>query len=328
MASGKMLYVNLPEETTRRLVFYLAMEEYVAQHIDEDECFFMWQTKPTVIFGRNQLIENEVNLDYCKKHNIETYRRKSGGGCVYSDMNNIMFSYITRDVNVNFTFNRYVNMVALTLLKLGVDAKATGRNDILIDGKKVSGNAFYHTPGRSIVHGTMLYDTNMDNMVGSITPTDEKLLSKGINSVRQHIALLKDYVNISIEEFKIFVRKNLCDKEITLTAEDVKEIEKIEKEYLSDDFIYGNNPKYTINKKGRIENVGDFDIRIEMKNGLIKKINILGDFFITGDLDNGLLNKMRNKPLTKESLEETIPDTLNDLIMNLKKEDLINLMTK
>ena len=323
-----MVYVNLPDDKTRKLVFYLAMEEYVATHIVEDECFFMWQSQPTVIFGRNQLIENEVNLDFCKKHNIQTYRRKSGGGCVYSDMNNIMFSYITCDENVNLTFNKYVNLVALTLYKLGIDAKATGRNDILIDGKKVSGNAFYHIPGHSIVHGTMLYDTNMENMVGAITPTDAKLLSKGVKSVRQHIALLKDYINISIEDFKIFVRKNLCDKEITLSEEDVKKIEEIELEYHSYEFIYGNNPRYSINKKGRIDNVGDFDIRIEMKNGIIKKINMLGDFFLTGDIDKGLLEKFKGRQLTKESLNEFIPDELENIIMNLKKEDLIKLLLK
>ena len=140
-----MIHTTLPFNQTRRLSFYLAMEEYVARHLNhDDDCFFMWQVNPSVIFGRNQLIEKEVNIDYCKKHHIEMYRRKSGGGCVYADMSNVMFSYITRDENVNFTFNRYINLLVLVLFKMGIDAKANGRNDILIDGKKVSGNAFYH----------------------------------------------------------------------------------------------------------------------------------------------------------------------------------------
>ena len=140
-----MIYIALPEtDTIRRLSFYLATEEHVARHMDLDEAFFMWQVNPSVIFGRNQLIENEVNIDYCRSHNIETYRRKSGGGCVYADRSNVMFSYVTKDENVSLTFNRYVNLVALVLCRLGIDARATGRNDILIDGRKVSGNAFYH----------------------------------------------------------------------------------------------------------------------------------------------------------------------------------------
>ena len=121
-----MTYISLSDSINRELPFYLAMEEYVARHVDVADAFFIWQVSPTVIFGRNQLIENEVNLDYCRSHNIATYRRKSGGGCVYADMGNLMLSYITKEENVNFTFNRYINMVALVLCRLGVEAKATG----------------------------------------------------------------------------------------------------------------------------------------------------------------------------------------------------------
>ncbi len=321
-----MIYINLPEEKQRRLSFYLAMEEHVAHVVDADDCFFMWQVEPTVIFGRNQLIENEVNIDYCRKHGIQMIRRKSGGGCVYADMSNIMFSYVTKDENVNFTFNRYINMVALVLHKMGVKATASGRNDILIDGKKVSGNAFYHIPGRSIVHGTMLYDTHMEHMVGSITPTDEKLVSKGVQSVRQHIALLKDYTDMSLADFKRFVRENLCQEEATLTSEDVKAIEEIEKEYLTESFIYGKNPRYTLTKRGRIEGVGEFDIRLELKNEVIKEMNIMGDYFLVGDIDSRLLKPLLGVKLNREELGKALPERLDDLILNLEKEDFINLM--
>ena len=321
-----MIYISLPEERPRRLSFYLAMEEHVARHLDVDEAFFMWQVNPTVIFGRNQLIENEVNLAYCRENNIQTYRRKSGGGCVYADMTNIMFSYITKEENVSFTFNKYINMVTLMLCKLGVDAKASGRNDILIDGKKVSGNAFYHIPGHSIVHGTMLYDTNMRNMVASITPSDDKLVSKGVKSVRQHIALLKDYTTLTIDEFKTFAKANLCDSQLTLTADDVAEIEKIEEEYLTDEFIYGNNPRYTVVQKKRIENVGDVEVRLEIKNDVIRDINIMGDYFLVGDLDNRLLKPLKGLPYRKEEIERALPERLDNIIMNLNKEDFVRLI--
>ena len=139
-----MTYVELPDDRRRRLSFYLAMEEYVARKMDSHDWFFMWRVPPTVIFGRNQVVENEVNIEYCRRLGIEMYRRKSGGGCVYSDMNNVMFSYVTADGNVNMTFNRYMNTICLMLMRMGVDATSSGRNDILIDGRKVSGNAFYH----------------------------------------------------------------------------------------------------------------------------------------------------------------------------------------
>ena len=322
-----MIYVALPENIgERKLTFHLAMEEYVERKLPQNEYFFMWQVQPTVIFGRNQLIENEVNIDYCRNHHINTFRRKSGGGCVYADMSNIMFSYITPDENVSLTFTRYVEMVAETLRRLGVDAKASGRNDIMIGNRKVSGNAFYHIPGRSIVHGTMLYDTNMQNMVGAITPTDEKLVSKGIQSVRQHITLLKDHISLDIEEFKEFVKKDLCDSEITLNDNDIAGVEEIEKEYTTPEFIYGNNPRYNINRKGRIEGVGDFAVSLEMKNDIIHDIDVKGDFFLVGDIGEGIIQPLKGKQLNPESLAAALPDRLDDIILNLKKEDFIRLI--
>lgn len=321
-----MVYVNIPENKNRLLTFYLAAEEYVANNFDRKDYFFMWQVNPTVIFGRNQLIENEVNLEYCKNHDIKTFRRKSGGGCVYADMNNIMLSYITDEGNVNFTFNKYINLIVFMLNKLGVNAVASGRNDIMIDGRKVSGNAFYHTPKRNIVHGTMLYDTDMQNMVGSITPSDTKLISKGIQSVRQHITLLKDYIDLSLEEFKAFMKQQLCDEEITLTEEDIEQIKIIEQEYLSKEFIYGNNPKYNIISKQRINDVGDMEIRIEIKNNIIKSINVMGDFFIAGDIDAKIIKPLRNIPLERNRISEALPDSLSKIIPNLKKDDFINLI--
>jgi lipoic acid synthetase/lipoate-protein ligase A len=288
----------------------------------------MWQVEPSVIFGRNQLIENEVNLDFCKKHGIQMYRRKSGGGCVYADKRNVMFSYITSEEQVGFTFNRYINMVVTVLQRLGVDASASGRNDVMIGDRKVSGNAFYHLPGRSIVHGTMLYDTDMVNMVGAITPSDAKLLSKGVASVYQRVALLKDYTKLSLEEFMIYVRQTLCDDDLMLTNEQVKAIEQMEKEYLSDEFIYGKNPRYTLIKRRRIEHVGDLEARIEVKNGIIKNVNLLGDYFLVGDLDKGLLQKLIDVPLEYVALRRVLPDRIDNIIMNLMTEDFILLLTE
>ena len=321
-----MIYVELPDDRVRRLSFYLAMEEYVARHMDERDFFFMWQVEPSVIFGRNQLIENEVNLEFCRNRGIRTYRRKSGGGCVYADMKNIMFSYITSEENVGFTFNRYINMVVLVLNRLGVDARANGRNDIMIGDRKVSGNAFYKLPGRSIVHGTMLYDTDMENMVGSITPTDGKLLSKGVRSVRQRIALLKDHIGMDMDEFKLFVRDNLCKSRVTLTESDISAVEHIERGYLSDDFIYGNNPRYTVTRRGRIEGVGEMEVRMELKNDIIKAVNIVGDYFLTGDMDSMLIAPLIGTRLTAEELTAALPRNTEDVVMNLSREELVKLL--
>ena len=127
-----MKFITLPFTETRRLSFYLAMEEFVARRLDESDAFFMWQVEPTVIFGRNQVVENEVNLDYCREHGIHVVRRKSGGGCVYADMDNVMLSFITSGENVGFAFNRFINMVLLVLRKMGVEATGTAHNDVMI----------------------------------------------------------------------------------------------------------------------------------------------------------------------------------------------------
>ena len=323
-----MTYVALPEEMQYRLPFYLAMEEYVAREFPAQEFFFMWQVEPTVIFGRNQLVESEVDIEYCKSNDIQFYRRKSGGGCVYADKSNIMLSYISPSTNVNFTFNRYMLMIEHALQKLGVDARTSGRNDILIDGRKISGNAFYHLPERSIVHGTMLYDTNLEFMAKATTPSDSKLKSKGVNSVRQHVTTLNRYISITIEELKHHIREELCSDSIVLSQKDIDAIEKIELGYYEPSFIYGNNPAYSILKNRRINGVGEFWMSMEVRNNTIRKIDLKGDFFLVGDLDSMLLSKLCNIPLEREAIEKAIEDTdCGDIIMNLTKEQLINLIT-
>lgn len=232
-----MKYISLPEEEERRLSFYLAMEEYVARHVDEPECFFMWQVAPSVIFGRNQVAENEVNVPYCQQHGIRMYRRKSGGGCVYADMGNVMLSYICAGDNVGFTFNKFVNMVLMVLRRMGIEAIGTSHNDVLIGDRKVCGTAFYHLPDRNIVHSTFLYDTNMEHMLHAITPSREKLQRKGVESVRQRITLLKDYTDMGLEDVKALIKATLCEGERVLTLSEVAEIEQVEATYLKDDFI-------------------------------------------------------------------------------------------
>ena len=322
-----MIYVELPTEEQYPLPFYLAMEEYVAREFPAQDYFFIWQVEPTVIFGRNQLIDSEVDVSYCRANNISFYRRKSGGGCVFADKSNLMLSYITPATNVNFTFNRYMLMVEHALQQLGVDARTSGRNDILVDGRKVSGNAFYHIPGRSIVHGTMLYDTNLEHMVSATTPSATKLKSKGVESVRQHVTTLNRYISIGIEALKEHFRATMCNDTLRLTANDVAAIKEIEKQYLTPEFIYGNNPAATLHIEQRIEGVGEFKVSVDVKEGHIRNISLAGDFFITGDIDTMLLSRLKGLPYNRESIAAAVDaiDT-TQVIMNLQKEQLINLI--
>lgn len=237
-----MTYVDLDTSGTMRLPFYLAMEEYVAQKIYKgDDCFFMWQVEPTVIFGRNQVVANEVNIEYCQSHHIAFYRRKSGGGCVYADMGNVMLSYITSEESVSDCFAHYMGMLTRALNQIGIPAERNDHNDIMLNGQKISGNAILRLPNRVVAHGTLLYDTNMDHMTNAITPSRQKLSRNGVQSVRQRITLLKDFTPLSLEDIKERLRTTLCSSSIMLSHDDVEAIKLLEKEYLDPHFIYGKS---------------------------------------------------------------------------------------
>ncbi len=229
-----MKNVVLPDKKERSLAFYLAMEEFVAGHF-EGEAFFVWRVAPTVIIGRNQDLEAEVNLEYCRKHGVHIVRRKSGGGCVYSDKGNIMISYISGRGVVSAVFDRYLSAMTACLCSLGLKAEKSGRNDILVDGRKVSGNAFHQLPDRSIVHGTLLYDADFEALGEAIRPPVEKLERHGVASVRQRVENLKMYLQpeliATVEQLEKYLLDYFCDGEVSLTDDDVKEIEQLEKEY-------------------------------------------------------------------------------------------------
>lgn len=234
-----MKHVILPDDVRRSLAFYLAMEEFVAREI-EGEAFFVWRVEPTVIFGRNQVLENEVNLEYCREHGVDIVRRKSGGGCVYSDLGNIMVSYISRRGDVSEVFDRYMTALTEALRALGVPAEKSGRNDILVEGRKVSGNAFHQLPDRSIVHGTLLYSTDLEALTEAIRPPVEKLQRHGVESVRQRVMNLSEYVALmtdpddalkSPEALEKYLVGYFTDGEIQLNEDDVEKIKLITDTY-------------------------------------------------------------------------------------------------
>ena len=237
-----LTWLRLPEgseEGWRRLVFWLALEEWAVENAPDS--FFVWNVRPTVIFGRNQDMEAEVNVPYCLEHGIEMYRRKSGGGCVYADEGNLMLSYITGCPDVNAALDEYLSRLADALRSLGLDAVRTEHNDVLVGGRKVSGNACYATRTGCIVHGTLLYDTDSGELERAITPSREKLESKGIKSVRQRVTNLKDCgILFGFDELRTKLIHYFCKDMQFLGAEQLKEELKTEETYLDENFIkYG-----------------------------------------------------------------------------------------
>ena len=322
-----MIHLRIDDQRQRRLPFYLAMEEWAAANLPAADYFFSWQVDPTVIFGRNQRIDLEVNLDYCRENGIETYRRKSGGGCVFADRHNIMFSYITPSEHVTTTFARYTAMITAMLRSLGVDAEATGRNDITIGGRKVSGNSFYHVPGRSIVHGTMLYDTDFSHMANAITPSRSKLESKMVKSVPSHITTLNQHLSMPIERFREYAIGYMTDSELTITDKQIAEIEKLEAPYYTPEWIYGRRSSATLRHNRRIEGVGEFAVGIDLHEGRIADIDIEGDFFLLSDLDSALLDRLRNVRYVDYEIEHALSATdTSEIISGLSTPQFIDLI--
>ena len=199
-----MLLVHYPEGLS--LAKYLQIEQDLVKQVKE-LTLFTWIVKPTVIYGRHQSAEVEVNEAYCASHGIEIVQRKSGGGCVYADEGNLMLSFISPSTHSEQVFADCLAFVRDALTAKGIPAVTTEHNDILVDGKKVSGWACYTTPTGTIVHGTMLYDVNLDALQHAITPTKEKLNKHGVASVRQRVVNLKEITNtfITIHALRAYI---------------------------------------------------------------------------------------------------------------------------
>ena len=328
-----MNYVELPSSwrtRRQRVSFYLAMEEFVAGggagSLADTDYFFLWRVAPSVVFGRNQSAEAEVNIGYCRDHGISMFRRKSGGGCIYADEGNVMLSMVTGiAAPVSFVYHRYVMLVVEALRRAGIAAQVSGRNDVMVGGGKVQGNAFYRLRDSSIVHGTLLYDTNLDHMLNAITPDADKLTSKGIESVRQRITLLKDMTPLSLNELMDSIRQTVTVATTVLSEADAEEIARLAERYESVDFVMGLSPKATLVRHRRIDGVGTVEARIEIKHGRIAAVDLNGDFFALQPLD-ALTERLIGLPLAPEAIREALPEDLSPMIHNLRREDLTDLL--
>ena len=190
---------------------YLELETRMVKTVQEPT-LFTWIVRPTVIYGRHQSAEVEVNEDYCVSHGIEVVQRKSGGGCVYADEGNLMISFITPSKHSEQVFTETLLLIRNALASKGIPAVTTAHNDILVGEKKVSGWACYTTPTGTIVHGTMLYDVNLEALQQAITPTREKLNKHGVASVRQRVVNLREIHDFGdIQAFRAELEKALKD---------------------------------------------------------------------------------------------------------------------
>lgn len=318
------------DEAVRPLPFYLAQEEWLAAKYPDRDFFFLWQVEPTVIIGRNQLLEREVNTAYCREKGIRIVRRRSGGGAVLADMNNIMFSYVTPSASVTTTFSAYTSMVARSLRLLGLDATDNSRNDILIGDRKVSGNSYYHMPGRSIVHGTMLYDYDADMMMRALTPPAMKLQSHGVASIRSRVTTIREHLpELSLAEFKKHVLSTIPDGDnpLRLTSDDVKEIEALEQRYYAPGWLEGRKPHGSLNHSERIEGVGTVTVHMTVARGVITGLSLSGDYLETADADALVGNALCGVTYDAENIMRALAAAdISSVIPGLTPERLTQLL--
>jgi lipoyltransferase/lipoate-protein ligase len=321
-----MKYINIDALGRKKDSFFFALEEELLKKISEgEEYFFIWRVWPGVVIGRNQLVQSEVNEAYLKENNIGLFRRLSGGGCVYSDESCIKFTFITKKFDKEMIFKRYLSMIVESLQKLGLHVVFSGRNDILYEGKKFSGNAFYHNKYGAVLHGTILYDTNFEHLVKSITPSNDKLISKGIESVRQRVVNLKDLIKMETEEFTNYLVKSITSEEVFLTSDEIQKVEQAETKYLTHDWIYGKNPPYTATYQKRYP-AGGVRVNFEIKNKLIKDIQLSGDYFSYQELDV-VYEILKNVRYEVEEVKKTLSSLdIGDYIMGLTNQELLEVL--
>lgn len=281
-----MIFIENEGNTNPKL--NLALEEYALRNFSaENDYLLFYINEPSIIIGRNQNTLEEINHNYVEENNIHIVRRVSGGGAVYHDFGNLNFSFITNhDVKSLSNFKKFTAPVIKVLKGLGLDAALKGRNDIEVDDKKISGTAQFSTGKRMVSHGTLLYDTDLGEVVNALNVKMSKIESKGHKSVRSRVANISEFLEkrLPIEAFRQLLLEGLYEESepfesYHLTPEEWKDVHQLKEEkYDTWDWNYGRSPKFNIQRNKRFP-IGEIDLRIFVEKGHIIDFKIFGDFF-------------------------------------------------
>lgn len=303
-----------------------------AEHVlfgRRDEIFMLWQNKPSVIIGRNQNAMAEIDYDYVKENKITVARRISGGGAVFHDDGNVNFTYLVNGKSFG-DFDFFTRQLLEFLNANGCPAYLEGRNDLLVDGFKFSGNAQKIQGDRMMHHGCILFDSDMDRLSGALRPDPEKIKSKGVASVRKRVCNLKQYLDMDTEEFIDRLEAWMVEKEklerYELTKEDIDEIEKVRREqFATHDWIYGAACPYSFHKKGRFTG-GTIEFYLDVRHGRIEDCKIYGDFFASSDvsvIENALIGVRHEEQSVRNALASSGAD---NIITGIGIEQMISLL--
>lgn len=303
----------------------IASERYFLDYVDED-IFYLYVNAPCIVIGRHQNAYAEINQAYVQAHGIDVVRRESGGGAVYHDQGNLNYGFIVQNQHKEIAeiFQAFTKPILSVLNRLGAEAYFSGRNDLLIEGKKFSGNAQYHTQNKVLLHGTLLFSSELEKLSAALNADPRKFQDKSVKSVNSRVTNILPYLSspISMEEFSQAIIQEVLSlfPEASLYMLSEKEKTRIQqisdKKYSTWDWVYGKSPAFTYRHTLKYA-FGLLETRILVEQGKLKNLAIYGDFFGRRELDE-LIVLLRDQPYERRALENilnTVP--LEEYIMNL-----------
>lgn len=311
----------------------LALEEFLLRHMtDEPELLLFYINEPSVIIGRNQNSIEEIDPTYIEENKVNVVRRLSGGGAVYHDFGNLNFSYISGDAENLHNYAHFIEPVVRVLNELGVPAELRGTSDVFVEGNKVSGNAQYASRGRMVSHGTILFDTNIVNMMQSLNPRQAKIESAAIQSVRSFVTNIKEYLSpdFSIEQLRQKLIEGIFNTtqpdEVTLSEADWAEVERIRSTRFDTwEWNYGRIAKFNLQREGAFP-AGKLDVRLQIEKGVINDIRFFGTYTFQKEIESlqAQLTGVRYEP---ESINQALADIrLGDYFDDIPADEIKQLI--